>query len=62
VIDYFVPGELAGAYANWLILRREARMIACAQDGTRHRHSVELLIAKAGGAEYIQDDQAPLWE
>ena len=37
-------------------------MIACAQDGTRHRHSVELLVAKAAGAGYIQDDQAPLWE
>ena len=62
VIDYFVRGELAGAYANWRILRREARMIPCAQDGTRHRHSVEVLVAKAAGAEYIPDDQAPLWE
>ena len=62
VIDYFVPGELTGAYANWLIIRREEQTIACAQDGTRHRHSVELLIAKAAGVEYIQDDQAPLWE
>jgi tellurite methyltransferase len=62
VIDYFVRGELAGVYANWLILRREERMIACAQDGTRHRHSVELLVAQATGAGYIQDDRAPLWE
>ncbi len=62
VIDYFVRGELPGVYANWLILRREERMIACAQDGTPHRHSVELLIARAVGTRNIQDDQAPLWE
>ncbi|MBI3028299.1 MAG: class I SAM-dependent methyltransferase, partial [Candidatus Rokubacteria bacterium] len=62
VIDYFVPGELTGMYANWLILRREKRMIACAQDGTPHRHSVEVLVARAAGAGDIQDDRAPLWE
>lgn len=62
VIDYFVRGELPGVYANWLILRREERMIACAQDGTPHRHSVELLIARAVGTRNIQDDQGPLWE
>ena len=46
VIEYFSPGELAQAYADWLILRRADQMISCAQDGTSHRHSVELLIAK----------------
>jgi tellurite methyltransferase len=62
VMDCFVPGELTGAYANWRILRREERLITCAQDGTPHRHSIELLVARAAGAEYIQDDRAPLWE
>lgn len=61
-IDYFAPGELARAYANWLVLRLEERLIPCAQDGTPHRHSVELLVARAAGAGYIQDDRAPLWE
>ena len=62
VIDYFVPGELARTYANWLILRLEEQTIPCAQDGTPHRHSVEVLVAKAVGAEYSQGDEAPLWE
>ncbi len=62
VIDYFVPGELARVYANWLILRLEEEMIPCAQDGTLHRHSVEVLIARAVGAEYPQSEQGPLWE
>lgn len=47
VIDYFAPGELAAAYAGWLILRREEGRIACSQDGTRHYHSVESFIAQA---------------
>ncbi len=47
VIDYFAPGELAVLYAGWLILRREEGRIPCAQDGTRHHHSVEFLIARA---------------
>lgn len=62
VIDYFVPGELARTFANWLILRLDDEMIACAQDGTPHRHSVEVLVAKAASAEYSQGDEAPLWE
>ncbi len=50
VIDYFAPGELSRAYATWLILRCEDKMIACAQDGAPHRHSAEQLIAKAPSA------------
>lgn len=46
VIDYFDPGEIADAYADWLILQREEQMITCAQDGTAHRHSVEQLLAQ----------------
>lgn len=49
VIDYFAPGELAQAYADWLIVRREEASIECAQDHTAHRHSVEELIARAPG-------------
>ena len=49
VIDYFAPGELAQAYADWLIVRREEARIECAQDHTAHRHSVEELIARAPG-------------
>ena len=49
VIDYFVPGELSGFYADWVILRYEEASIPCAQDGTPHRHSVEQLVARAPG-------------
>jgi len=45
LIDYFAPGELVSAFAPGEILRREERMISCAQDGRPHLHSVELLIA-----------------
>ena len=45
VIDYFAPGELASAFAPGEIVRREERMISCAQDGRPHLHSVEVLIA-----------------
>lgn len=62
VIDYFVPGELARIYANWVILTLEEQTIRCAQDGTPHGHSVEVLVAQAAGAEYSQGDEAPLWE
>jgi hypothetical protein len=47
VIDYFTPGELASAYADWAIVRNVEGTIACAQDGTAHLHSVEELIARA---------------
>jgi tellurite methyltransferase len=46
VIDYFLPGELARLYGDWMSLGREAGAIRCAQDGTPHRHSVETLIAR----------------
>ncbi len=46
VIDYFAPGELAGVYAGWLILRHGELMIACSQDGTPHRHSAEQVVAR----------------
>ncbi len=50
VIDYYAPGELGRAYADWTILRSEERMIDCAQDGTPHQHSAEQLIAQAAGS------------
>jgi tellurite methyltransferase len=46
-IDYFVPGELQRSYADWLLLASKEETIACEQDGTPHRHSVEHLIARA---------------
>ena len=46
VIDYFRLGEIVRLYADWTILVREEGTIECAQDGTRHRHSVEKLIAR----------------
>jgi len=45
VVDYFAPGELAAAYADWTIIRHTDALIACAQDGHPHRHSVEELVA-----------------
>jgi hypothetical protein len=47
VIDYFSAGELEAHYAGWRVIRLEARLIPCAQDGTRHQHSVEELIARS---------------
>lgn len=47
VMDYFARDELARVYADWRILRREDAVIDCARDGTRHRHSVEMLVAQA---------------
>jgi hypothetical protein len=46
VIDYFRPGELAEAYADWAIVRREEGLIACDRDGTRHVHSVDIVLAR----------------
>lgn len=57
VIDYFVPGELASLYATWQIVRRHETLIACAQDGTPHRHSVEELVARAVRRDYTGDDR-----
>lgn len=47
VIDYFASGELVTAYPEWTVLYQEEGRISCAQDGTRHHHSVEFLIARA---------------
>lgn len=44
-IEYFMAGELSGAFAPDEVLRREERMIECRQDGRSHRHSVEVLLA-----------------
>ena len=44
-IDYFSPDELGSVYGDWSILMVEAGRISCAQDGIRHSHSVERLIA-----------------
>lgn len=46
VIDYFAPGELANAYAAWVVLRHAETMIACDQDGTLHHHSAEEVVAR----------------
>lgn len=47
VVDYFTTGELEVHYAGWRVIRLEARLIPCAQDGTRHQRSVEELIARS---------------
>jgi len=44
-IEYFTSTELAHAYVDWMILRREDQDISCAQDGTPHHHSVQLMVA-----------------
>lgn len=49
VIEYFAPGELASVFAPGEVLRREERMISCAQDGRPHLHSVEVLVAAPVG-------------
>ncbi len=46
IIDYFRPGELAEAFAGWAIIRQEERLIACDRDGTRHVHSVDVVLAR----------------
>lgn len=46
VVDYFGPGELTRAYADWGIVERKDGRIACAQDGTPHHHSIELIVAR----------------
>jgi tellurite methyltransferase len=43
-IDYFSAGELAEAYAGWLVIRHEDGLVPCAQDGVQHLHSVERLV------------------
>ena len=45
VVVYFELGELARFFAPREILRREERLIPCAQDGRPHEHSVEVLVA-----------------
>ncbi len=46
VVHYFTPDELRDAYHGWIILRHDAGLIPCAQDGLRHVHSVETLLAR----------------
>jgi len=46
VVHYFTPDELRDAYRGWIILRHEEGLIPCAQDGVRHVHSVETLLAE----------------
>ena len=45
-MDAFEPGELAREYGGWQVRERREGLIACAQDGTRHAHSVEELVAR----------------
>lgn len=46
VMDDFTPGELAREFAHWRVRQRREGMISCAQDGTPHEHSVEVLVAQ----------------
>ncbi len=62
VIDYFGAGKLRRMYADWRVLRFKEGLIACAQDGTPHRHSVDELIAQAPSAGYSDVGDAALWE
>jgi tellurite methyltransferase len=61
-VDYFAPGELRGAYADWRVVRRAEGLIPCAQDGRPHRHSVEQLIAQAPGVGGFPAEEGALWE
>jgi len=45
-IDYFTRGELSDLFGGWIILADEDVQISCAQDGVRHAHSVERLLAE----------------
>ncbi len=45
VVVYFEPDELARFFRPREIVRREERLIPCAQDGQPHEHSVEVLVA-----------------
>jgi tellurite methyltransferase len=49
VADYFRAGELASHYRRWRLLRGGPLDVPCAQDGTRHRHGAEVLVARAPG-------------
>jgi len=44
-IDYFTAGELPRFFDGWSILADEELKISCAQDGLRHAHSVQRLVA-----------------
>jgi tellurite methyltransferase len=46
VVHYFAPDELREAYRGWTILRHYEGLIPCAQDGIRHLHSVETILAR----------------
>jgi tellurite methyltransferase len=46
VVHYFTPDELRDAFRGWIVLRREEGLIPCAQDGARHVHSVETILAR----------------
>lgn len=65
VIDYFHPGELAESYVDWAIIRREEGLIACDRDGTRHVHSVDVVIAQnmrsQGGPPAASREEAWQW-
>lgn len=44
-IDYFAAGELPRFFDGWSIVTDEDLQISCAQDGLRHAHSVQRLVA-----------------
>lgn len=46
VVHYFTPRELREVYRDWVIVRYAEGLIPCAQDGVRHVHSVETVLAR----------------
>ena len=46
LLGHVSTAELRDAYRGWIILRHEEGLIPCAQDGVRHVHSVETLLAE----------------
>src|SRR5207244_12014691 len=61
VVHYFTPDELREAYRGWIILRHEEGLIPCAQDGVRHVHSVDTILAQrpcSGGPATLRGPRA----
>ena len=57
-MDAFEPGEIEREYQGWQVEEWREGLIACAQDGTRHGHSVEEVLARrpvrrASGADAL---------
>ena len=59
VMDDFEPGELAREFGGWRLCESREGLIPCAQDGTRHAHSVERLLARRPGRARAAGTDAP---